>query len=72
MLGIVNEDFHLKQSKSLHLKRKTNNNNNNNTNLTLEISNTLQQATSFTENSDSNSISSNNSSEASTPKNINE
>jgi len=69
MLGIVNEDFHLKQSKSLHLKRKTNNNNNNNnTNLTLEISNTLQQATSFTENSDSNSISSNNSSEASTPK----
>ena len=67
MLGIVNEDFHLKQSKSLHLKRKTNNNNNN-TNLTLEISNTLQQATSFTENSDSNSISSNNSSEASTPK----
>ena len=66
MLGIVNEDFHLKQSKSLHLKRKTNNNNN--TNLTLEISNTLQQATSFTENSDSNSISSNNSSEASTPK----
>ena len=67
MLGIVNEDFHLKQSKSLHLKRKPNNNNNN-TNLTLEISNTLQQATSFTENSDSNSISSNNSSEASTPK----
>ena len=68
MLGIVNEDFHLKQSKSLHLKRKPNNNNNNNNNLTLEISNTLQQATSFTENSDSNSISSNNSSEATTPK----
>ena len=71
MLGIVNEDFHLKKSKSLHLKTTTNKSKlQNNENLTLEASNSLQRVTRFTDNIDNNSLSSNcsnGSSEVTTP-----
>jgi len=69
MLGIVNEDFHLKKSKSLHFKKNlTTNKPENNKNITLEVSTSFQEVTRFTENIDNSSLSSDGSSEATTPK----